>query len=388
MIIANSLARLEKIDWDYLGDQSESPFASIHFHPGRFISQIPATLIGRLTKPGDLVLDPYCGSGTTLIEAQRLRRRSIGIDANPVSVLISRAKLLPVRHDRVARILQGHLRRFLDRPFNLGGIVGSDIDVPSTVQLSKWYHPDTGAELREIWFYISQLRGVARTLFEFAFSSILMPACSETRHWGYVCDNTRPLEFRYIDAIDLFRNSLAKLEEAYASRDFELPPVTSFPLPRATVFQGDSGYVMEGLKAASVDLVVTSPPYYGVVDYVKSQRLSMEWFGKNVEEFRALETGARSKRHRTTAYVQYLNDIERVLTQVGRLLKSEGVFALLIGQSDRRKNPLPDILSAAHRAGLVLQHEFLREIAHKRRQAPSLTTENLYLFCKASNCPR
>ena len=383
MELTSSLARLKRIDWDYLGDQSESPFSSIHFHPGRFISQIPAALIGRLTKPGDLVLDPYCGSGTTLVEAQRLRRRSIGIDANPVSALISRAKLLPVRHERIVRVLQGHLRRFIDHPFDLGRSTELSLDVPSTVQLSKWYHPDTGAELRELWSYISGLRGVARTLFEFAFSGILMPACSETRNWGYICDNTRPLEFRYIDAKNLFRDILAKLEEAYTSRDFNLPPDTPFPLPGATVIQGDSGRVMEGLEADSVDLVVTSPPYYGVVDYAKSQRLSMEWFGQSVEEFRALETGARSKRHRIAAYTQYLNEIERVLNQVGRLLKSEGVFALLIGQSDRRKNPLPDILDAAHRTGLVLQHQFLREIAHKRRQTPSLTTESLYLFCKA-----
>lgn len=388
MAIANSLSRLEKIDWDYLGDQSESPFSSIHFHPGRFISQIPATLIGRLTRPGDLVLDPYCGSGTTLIEAQRLGRRGIGIDANPVSALISRAKLLPVRHERIVKILHGHLRRFLDSPFWQEISPKPSSAIPPSVQLSKWYHPDTGAELQALWIYISRLRGAARMLFEFAFSSILMPACSETRHWGYVCDNTRPLEFRYIDAFNLFRNILTRLEEAYANRDLELPTETSFPLPGATVIQGDCAHVMKGLKADSVDLVVTSPPYYGVVDYVKSQRLSMEWFGQSVEEFRALETGARSKRHRITAYTQYLDDIERVLIQIGRLLKQEGVFALLIGQSNRRRDPLPDILDVARSAGLILQQEFVREIAHKRRQVPSLTTENLFLFCKAEQCHR
>lgn len=383
MVITNSLSKLQSIDWDYIGDQSESPFASIHFHPGRFISQIPATLIGRLSRPGDTVFDPYCGSGTTLVEAQRLGRHGVGVDTNPVSVLISRAKLVPVRSVRISAILRGHLNRFLDQRLTLGKIAHATSDaIPRTVQLTKWYHPDTAAELKEIWAYISQLRGPARSLLEFAFSGILMPACSETRTWGYICDNTRPIKYHYVDARGLFCNLVRKLEEAYSSRDSELPPGRSFPLPAATVFHGDSTTVMRNLASDTVDLVVTSPPYFGVVDYVKSQRLSMEWFGHNVEEFRATETGARSKRHRAAAYAQYVAELEGAFGEIFRLLKSGGVFAFLVGQSQRRKDPLPDLLDAALRSGLILQHEFVREIAQGRRQAPSLKTEVLYLFTK------
>ena len=52
---------------------------SNHYH-GNFVPQIPNQLLRRYTKKGDLVLDPFMGSGTTLIEAQRLRRNCIGID--------------------------------------------------------------------------------------------------------------------------------------------------------------------------------------------------------------------------------------------------------------------------------------------------------------------
>ena len=108
----------------------------------------------------------------------------------------------------------------------------------------------------------------------------------------------------------------------------------------------------------------------------------MEWLGFNVEEFRAAETGARSKRHRLSAYSQYIADLERTFNQIARLLKPNGVLAFLVGQSQRRQNPLPDLLSAAKRSGLILQYDFAREIAQGRRQAPSLLSENLYVFSR------
>src|SRR4051812_16843478 len=87
MLKSSLLSRLRNIDWDFSGSFSESPFSAIHFHPGRFASQLPASLIGLLSEPGDIVLDPFMGSGTTLVEAQRLGRQSIGIDINPVACL-------------------------------------------------------------------------------------------------------------------------------------------------------------------------------------------------------------------------------------------------------------------------------------------------------------
>ena len=58
-------------------DGSGAHQASYH---GNFVPQIPYQLLRRFTSPGDIVLDPYMGGGTTLMEANRLNRRSIGIE--------------------------------------------------------------------------------------------------------------------------------------------------------------------------------------------------------------------------------------------------------------------------------------------------------------------
>ena len=91
---AATIRRLTEVDWDFATESSDSPFSAFHWHPCRFPSQVPSIAIGRLSNLGDVVLDPFMGSGTSIVEAQRLGRQSIGIDINPISCLMARAKTM------------------------------------------------------------------------------------------------------------------------------------------------------------------------------------------------------------------------------------------------------------------------------------------------------
>ena len=71
-------------------DNSGNHDGSYH---GNFVPQIPNQLMSRFTRTGDVVLDPFMGSGTTLIEAERLGRRGIGLDIHPLIVDEVREKL-------------------------------------------------------------------------------------------------------------------------------------------------------------------------------------------------------------------------------------------------------------------------------------------------------
>ena len=100
----DSVGKLEDTDWDFEGENTTFLTHSIHPYPAKFIPQIPATLIDELSEPGDLVYDPFIGSGTTLVEALRGNRRALGSDVNPMSALLAKVKATPLSEEQVSLI--------------------------------------------------------------------------------------------------------------------------------------------------------------------------------------------------------------------------------------------------------------------------------------------
>ena len=82
-----------------------------HRYPAKFIAHLAAKLISGYSAENDLIVDPFLGSGTTLVEAKVLKRRSFGCDINPVACLISRAKTESIEPD----ILKNETENFIKR---------------------------------------------------------------------------------------------------------------------------------------------------------------------------------------------------------------------------------------------------------------------------------
>lgn len=95
----DQIARLLAEDLDFR--QQESGYAShqIHSFPAKFPPQLPRKFIEILTQPGEVVLDPMQGSGTTLLEAGITGRRGIGFDIDPLALLISKVKITSLDPD-------------------------------------------------------------------------------------------------------------------------------------------------------------------------------------------------------------------------------------------------------------------------------------------------
>lgn len=214
-----------------------------------------------------------------------------------------------------------------------------------------------------------------------------MPACRETRHWGYICDNTRPISNRSGNVLALYIKVLKTLLRAYEHRDNDR--LIRFgrvgPIDKCNIKCFDATLGLQTLEARSIDAIITSPPYYGVCDYIKAQRLSFEWFGHDIEELRRQEMGARSKRHRGNARREYLTELRQTIESCRAVLKTGGVLAMVFGQSQARTPVLPDVRKLIADADFTLELDLNRRVTSRRRQVPSLKGEHLLIAHKTTN---
>jgi DNA modification methylase len=83
-------------DWTFAHADTQYLTHGFHPYPARMVPQIANRVITRYSKPGDLILDPFCGSGGVLVEAKLLGTNSVGVDINPLAVIIAKAKTTPI----------------------------------------------------------------------------------------------------------------------------------------------------------------------------------------------------------------------------------------------------------------------------------------------------
>jgi hypothetical protein len=304
----------------------------MHWFPGNFIPQLPAFLIQILSKPGQVVLDPFGGSGTTAIEGMKLGRRMISSDRVSACAFLARGKVAAARRplsfavkSQILAELTWSQRCETDRPGRNGE--GAD---PS---LEIWYAPPTLRQLRYLWHLIEEWSESDRDILEMLFSDLLF-ACASTagsrtssgglrrHHWGWVADNVKPKVPVEHDAIEGFRMRLLAAPEAPIRADH--PP---------QILQDDARNL--SLSDESVDLIVTSPPYIGVIDYVLANRMMYLWMGWPLDADRSQEIGARFKRKRTKARMtaEYFSEMAASWREFRRVLRPGAHCAVIIGES-------------------------------------------------------
>jgi hypothetical protein len=332
---------LNRVNWDFPGATTlESTVHSLHRFPGNFIPQIPSYLIQILSNQGDLVFDPFCGSGTTGIEAAILGRRVWHTDANRVSILVTEGKIAALSDSTLRKDLTRLVQEFFWILPNYRTQRAEQLRGGVNTELSKWFHPDTLAQLHTIWRLISSTTGAGtRALLEMLFSDTLF-ACASTgqaltsggkprrHHWGWIADNVRPNRLHWHNAERLFHERLVRAFKIVLTQ----PKLTKID---AKIQRQDIRRL--SVKKPVVDLVVTSPPYLGMIDYALANRLTYLWFDWPMDQDRELEIGARFRRNRAAADAEYLDSIDIAAKNISALLKGKGYCAVVIGAS--RKFP-------------------------------------------------
>jgi site-specific DNA-methyltransferase (cytosine-N4-specific) len=287
-----------------------------HPYPAKFIPQIPHELIEAYSKPGDTVLDPMCGSGTTLVEAISMGREALGVDINPISTLISAAKTRPLSDDQLNTL------RSMSAMIERGTREGS-ATVPTFTNRDHWFRKDVAAELANILAIVNTLPDEpTRTLAQCTFSAVLVGVSnqdSETR-WARVD--------RAVDASETRRRFLRHLGEDIV-RNLEL---RARARAAATVTHGDARSLP--FRANTVDLVVTSPPYANSHDYYLYNKLRMYWLGFDVKATQAGEFGSRNKHSDLKLDIDdYRISMSGVLRETWRVLVPAGHACVVVGDA-------------------------------------------------------
>lgn len=304
------------VTWAPHCGSSETGLHQLAPYIGKLKSSIAETLVESFTKPGDLVLDPFCGSGTVPLECVRRQRRAIAADRNPYAVVLTRAKLQPPDSAHAAHDMLE--KRLSDAKQQRAEV----LIAPDWVR--RFFDPETLAEAlafadecirSDDAFLLSCLLGILhhqRPGFLSYPSSHLVPYLRERKYPRK--DYPEMYETR----------ALAPRMKAKIDRVFKRSP--------GQIVRG-SGVVMpvsvEHLELPTeVDVIITSPPYMNALDYVRDNRLRMWFLDRTTANYSPEPT-----EHRRDFSIMSGAFIQNAL---GRLRRG-GRCVLVVGETVRRK---------------------------------------------------
>ncbi|MCK9266847.1 MerR family DNA-binding transcriptional regulator [bacterium] len=402
-------------EWDFKTHQTKTYTHGFHNYPAIFIPQVARKLILAFSQKGDLVCDIFCGSGTTLVESSILNRNSIGVELNPLAVLITKAKTTPIDPKVLLSKLKIIIRDYQKT---------TDIKLPKFYNIDFWFSKKVIEELAKLRHTIQSIpEENIRNFFLLPFSEVVRIA-SFTRHNEFKL-------FRSPDKLsDKFKpeilNEFTKLCEKNILGMKEYAR-DAFPQTNSRIIMGDATKD-NGIPNNSVDFIITSPPYGDsrtTVAYGQFSRLSSQWLDllpPNIKDIDKELMGGKNnvnldnsilKRSTTLKYsvksiadedekrakdvLSFYIDLDKALKQAYKILKPQKYFCLIVGNRTVKEVLLKTdtiICELGEKIGFTSQGILYRNIPNKRmpsrnsptnkagKTAPTMLRESILLLKK------
>ena len=366
------VAAMSDLDWDFADAETGEFTHGFHPYPAKFIPQLSDTLIDFLTAPGDTVADVFCGSGTTLVEAVRRGRNALGIDANPLATLIARVKCRPlnqIERDAVMEAVNHACARvtafYRDTPnlfAHLVDVSAAQPVMPPIADLDFWFPEAARNELALIKQSIDACsHHRALEFLQVAFSSIIVNVSYQDSDTRYTRRN-KGLKER--ETIRKWQARVSEMLDTIRHLD-DVPVLGSIQTVTA-----DSRF-LSGLEPASVDLIVTSPPYPNAYSYHLYHRFRMEWLGFDQPRFKTEEIGSHrkysAKGAKGATAQTFMDEMAAVLCGVEQMLKPTKLCVVVVGDSIIRGEKI-DNAAIIQRSG---ENAGLRHLVTLRRNIHS-----------------
>lgn len=399
----------------------------LHKYPAKFIPQIPKwALAYDPTSPARIILDPFCGSGTTLIEAGIAGCDSIGVDISPLACLISLAKTAIIVGDKhrtlalAEDITDRAIKRHAELTTRLEGNQGKDC-LGMHYTWSNWFNASELAGLLSLRYAIDETETSDEVKnFSKAILSSITKSCSFL--------NEDQIKVRF-DHDKVPANPFKSFKEQFA---FSIGNQLSLSLK--FIEAGSHVSVVNGCAAnldiedGSIDRIITSPPYINAVDYTMAHKYNLfllgeilpsefkdhcrayigvteravracdvinlpqcEAFSANDAVNRLGEINTPTSRNRAYVVAQYFSEMEKAFAEGYRVLRRGGRFFLVIGEYNRICSLLintADILEEiANLKGFETETSFFHVLANRSSMrlnrsdtGGTINREKIYVF--------
>jgi tRNA G10 N-methylase Trm11 len=295
--------------WDFRKANTKEYTHCFHTYPAMMIPQVARRIIENYGKKSKLLFDPYCGTGTSLVEANLKGINAIGTDINPLARLIATAKTTKIS----IRVLDSYLNDFMNYFFSLNFQQDkvSSIIIPRVKNIDFWFS-------KTIQKKLGLLRGYIETINDIAIKNFFKVAFSETvRETSYVKQSEFKLvriknlkEKEDIDVIGIMIKKLSRNKQGLIQFLESCPTDTiTYVYDFNTVKRIPQNLV----QTNSIDIVLTSPPYGDsrtTVAYGQYSRLANEWLGfTDANKVDSLLMGGEKRKHQHIFRSKLLNDV-------------------------------------------------------------------------------
>jgi site-specific DNA-methyltransferase (cytosine-N4-specific) len=312
------------------GDVS-SLIHSLHPYPAKFPPQLPQNLLKQFSRIGETILDPFCGSGTTLTEARLAGINAVGVDVNPLSCLLAKVKATPLNQTQIVETEEFLSYITEQLLFRQMGIEQEVVSVPLIEGLSHWFQENVSRELafikQKIWAVSDE---VVRDFLKIIFSSIIVRVSNQDSDTRFAAVDKKiadgsTLKIFSEKANDFLRKIIKFSDEANCNS-------------KISVHNNDSRN-LSFLADESFDLIITSPPYANTYDYYLYHKFRKRWLELDVKFAQYNEIGSRrefSSLKRSPE--KWTEDLKICFKEMSRVLKNGKPAFVVIGDSVINKN--------------------------------------------------